>query len=79
MSSKTKERIVTTQLTKEEVEKFDSGILRYLERHSKKKVETTPTQPAIGSQTQTAMELAKQSKSSLAALNKKAGEIPLSL
>ena len=46
MSSKTKERIVTTQLTKEEVEKFDSGILRYLERQSKKKVETTPTQPS---------------------------------
>jgi hypothetical protein len=46
MSTKTKERIETTQFTKEEVDRFDSGILRYLEKQSKKKTEVTPTQPS---------------------------------
>jgi hypothetical protein len=46
MSSKTKERIDNIQLSKEEINSFDSGILRYLEKHSKKKVEPTPTQPS---------------------------------
>jgi hypothetical protein len=43
MSKQTKERIGSKQLTKEEVDQFDKGILRYLEKHSKKKEVSTPT------------------------------------
>jgi hypothetical protein len=46
MTSKTKERINGTPLSQQERDQLDSGILKYLQKHSKKKEVSTPAQPS---------------------------------